>query len=158
MAKRTGPDCQPSAAAPLHAVGHAWTRADARDKVRGSAVYLEDLRAAGMLYGRVHRSPRSHARILRIDTSKADALPGVVGVVTGAELPFLHGESLVDEPFLARDKVRYLGEAVAIVAAFDQATADAAACLVEVDYEDLPAVFDAVQAARPVAQLVLVFL
>jgi carbon-monoxide dehydrogenase large subunit len=138
----------------LTAVGRRWPRADAREKARGAALYLEDIRIAGMLYGRVVRSSCSHARIKRLDTSRAEALAGVAGVVTGAELPFLHGESLVDEPFLARDKVRYLGEAVAVVAAFDQATADEAARLVDVEYEELPAVLDTVEAARPGAPLV----
>ncbi len=136
------------------AVGQRWPRADARDKVRGAALYLEDLHVAGMLYGRVHRSPHPHARIRRVDASRAEALPGVVGVVTGAELPFLHGESLVDEPFLARDKVRYLGEAVAVVAALDEATAAEAIRLIAVEYDPLPAVLDAVQATRPGAPLV----
>ncbi len=135
-------------------VGQGWPRADAREKVRGAALYLEDLHVAGMLHGRIHRSPHAHARILRVDTSRAEALPGVIGVVTGAELPFLHGESLVDEPFLARDKVRYRGEAVAVVAALDEATADEAIRLIEVEYEELPAVLDPVQAAAPGAPLV----
>ncbi len=135
-------------------VGHAWPRADARDKARGAALYLEDIRIAGMLYARVFRSPFAHARILRVDTSKAEAVPGVIAVVTGAELPFLHGESLVDEPFLAKDKVRYLGEAVAVVAALDQHTADAAVRLIHADFQELPAVFDPVEAAKPNAPIV----
>jgi carbon-monoxide dehydrogenase large subunit len=153
MAERGEPTA-PSTPADLEVVGHAWARADAREKVRGAALYLEDLRVAGMLYGRVCRSRHPHARIRRLDTARAEALPGVAGVVTGAELPFLHGESLVDEPFLARDKVRYLGEAVAVVAAFDQATADEAVQLIDVDYEELPAVLDVEEAVRPGAPLV----
>lgn len=154
MADRAESVTPRSAADEFTVVGGRWDRADAREKVRGAALYIEDIRIAGMLYGRVHRSAHPHAVIKRIDTSKAESLPGVAGVVTGAELPFLHGESLVDEPFLARDKVRYLGEAVAVVAAFDQASADEAVRLIEVEYEVLPAVFDAVQAAQPGAPLV----
>ncbi len=138
----------------LDTVGHAWPRADARDKVRGAALYLEDVRISGMLYGRVYRSPHPHARILRVDTSRAEALSGVIGIVTGAELPFLHGESLVDEPFLARDKVRYVGEAVAVVAALDQQTADEAVRLIDVEFEELPAVYDALTASQPGAPIV----
>ncbi len=137
----------------LGTVGHAWPRADAREKVRGAALYLEDIRISGMLYARVARSPYAHARILGTDTSKAEAVPGVIAVVTGAELPFLHGESLVDEPFLARDKVRYIGEAVAVVAALDQRTADEAVRLIEVQYEELPAIFDPIAAAQPGAPI-----
>ncbi len=66
----------------LTVVGQPWPRADAREKARGAALYLEDVRIAGMLYGRVYRSPYSHARIRRIDLSKAEALPGVIAVVT----------------------------------------------------------------------------
>jgi carbon-monoxide dehydrogenase large subunit len=91
---------------------------------------------------------------LGIDTSRAENLPGVKGVVTGSDLPFLHGESFCDEPFLARDKVRYRGEGVAAVAAVDEETARRAVELIEVEYEELPAVFDAVEAARPEAPLI----
>ena len=135
-------------------IGHSPAGLDAIDKVRGTAVYIEDIKPAGMLYGKVCRSRVPHARIVRIDTSKAEALPGVMAVVTGAEIPFNHGESLVDEPFLARDKVRYLGEAVAVVAAMDETTAQRAAALIEVEYETLPATFDAVEASQPGAPLV----
>ncbi|NIW09114.1 MAG: hypothetical protein GWN33_00360, partial [Gammaproteobacteria bacterium] len=109
-------------------------------KVTGRAVYIEDIQLRGMLYGKVLRSKYAHARIVSIDTSRAEKLPGVKGVVTGADLPFLHGESLVDEPFLAREKVRYLGEGLVAVAALDEGTAEEALELIEVDYEELPAV------------------
>ncbi len=141
-------------AAALDSVGRGWPRTEAREKVRGAALFIEDIHVSGMLSGRVYRSPMAHARIVRVDTSRAEALEGVVAVVTGAELPFLHGESLVDEPFLARDKVRYIGEAVAVVAALDQATADRAVQLIDAEYEELPAVFDPVEGARPGAPLV----
>src|SRR5512140_582334 len=103
--------------ADLTYVGKRALRDDAREKVTGAALFLEDMKLAGMLHGKALRSRYAHARIVRIDTSAAEKLPGVRGIVTGAELPFLHGESLHDEPLLARDRVRYLGEAVAAVAA-----------------------------------------
>jgi carbon-monoxide dehydrogenase large subunit len=135
-------------------VGVSWPRADARDKVRGAALYLEDLAFKGMLFGKVLRSRHPHARILGIDTSRARAHPGVLAVVTGADLPFTHGESLVDEPFLARDKVRHVGEAVAAVAAETEEAADAALALIEVDYAPLPAVFEVPDALKPGAVLI----
>lgn len=135
-------------------VGTSSIRVDARDKVLGKAVYIDDIKLTGMLYGKVLRSKYPHARILRIDTSKAEKLPGVKGVVTGKDLPFLHGESLIDEPFIARDKVRYTGEAVAAVAAVDIATAENALELIEVEYEELPALFDPVEGVKPGATLV----
>jgi CO/xanthine dehydrogenase Mo-binding subunit len=134
-------------------IGTSPARLDARDKVRGLALYLDDLELPGMLYGRVLRSPVAHGRLVHVDTARARRLIGVRAVVTGAELPFLHGESLVDEPFLARDRVRYKGEAVAAVAAVDEETADEALDLIRVEYEELPAVFDPVEAAQPEAPL-----
>jgi carbon-monoxide dehydrogenase large subunit len=130
-------------------VGCSVPRVDARQKVSGRAIYMEDIRLAGMLYGKMLRSTRAHAKILSIDTSEASRLPGVIGVVTGDELDYLHGESLTDEPCLARGKVRYIGEAVAGVAAIDELTAERAVALIKVEYEELPTVFDPVKAARP---------
>lgn len=138
----------------LDVVGRSVPRDDARDKVRGAAIYLEDMKLQGMLYGKILRSRCSHARVLRVDVSRAEALPGVRGVVTGLELPYLHGESLVDEPFLARDKVRYVGEAVAAVAAVDEETAEEAIGLIRVEYEELSPLVDVLEATRPGAPLV----
>ena len=140
--------------ATLEYVGNSATRVDARDKVTGKAVYIGDIRLAGMLYGKILRSRYPHARIVSIDTSAAEKLPGVKGVVTGADLPFLHGESLMDEPFLARDKVRYTGEGVAGVAAVDEATAENALELIRVEYEELPAVFDPLESVKPDAPMI----
>ncbi len=139
---------------PLEFVGTSSVRVDARDKVMGKATYIDDLRLPGMLYGKVLRSRYAHARILSIDASQAEKLLGVKAVVTGRDLDFLHGESLMDEPFLARDKVRYTGEGVAAVAAVDVATAENALELIQVEYEELPAVFDPVEAAKPGAPLI----
>jgi carbon-monoxide dehydrogenase large subunit len=106
-----------------------------------------------MLYGRVLRSVHPHARLLRVDVSRARRLGGVSAVITGEDMPFLHGESCVDEPFLARERVRYKGEAVAAVAAVDEETAEEALDLIDVEYEELPAVFDPVRACEPGAPL-----
>jgi carbon-monoxide dehydrogenase large subunit len=108
----------------------------------------------GMLYGRVLRSRLPHARILTVDTSRAEKLPGVVAVVTGKELPFLGGDSLYDQPFLAQDKVRFAGEPVAAVTAVDDATAEEAIGLIEVEYEPLPNVLDPIEAMKPESTLV----
>src|SRR6266542_726751 len=134
-------------------VGKSHPRLDARDKVTGNALYLGDLKFNGMLYGKVLRSKHAHARILSIDKSRAEKLPGVKGVVTGADLSFVHGESLWDEHFLARDKVRYKGEAVAAVAAVNEETAEEALELISIEYEELAPVFDLMEAIKPGASL-----
>ncbi len=137
----------------LSVVGQSVVRLDARDKVRGIATFVDDLQFPGMLYGRVLRSAHPHARLLRVDLSRARRLPGVKVAIAGDDMPFLHGESCVDEPFLARDRVRYKGEAVAAVAALDEETAEEALDLIEVEYAELPAVFDPVRAVEPGAPL-----
>ena len=134
-------------------VGKSVTRVDARDKVTGVATYIVDMKFTGMLHGKVLRSKYPHARIVSIDTSKAKRLPGVRVVITGKDMPFLHGESLHDEPFLAVGKVRYMGEGVAAAAAVDEETAEEALDLIEVEYEELPAVFDPRDALKPGAPL-----
>ena len=121
-------------------VGRSIDRKDAADKVTGRAVYVHDLTFPGMLYGKVLHSPHAHAEIIAIDTSAAEALPGVRAVLTGQQLPYLLGLYMVDKPILARRKVRYQGEAVAAVAADDLATAELAVSLIKVEYRPLPAV------------------
>ena len=135
-------------------IGDPVVRVDSAAKVTGQAAYAADLSFAGMLYGKVLGSPFAHARIKRVSTEKARALPGVRAVVTGKDFPHLHGECIINIPFLAMDKVRYIGEPVVAVAAEDIATAEYALRLVEVEYEELPAVFDAEEALRPGAPLV----
>ncbi len=135
-------------------VGRSPIRVDAKDKVTGRAIYIDDMKFPGMLHGKVLRAKYPHARILSINTSRAEAVSGVKGVVTGADLPFLHGGAIFDEPFLARDKVRYIGEGVAAVAALNEETAEKAMGLIEVEYEELPALFDPVEAANPGAPLI----
>jgi len=128
-------------------IGASLPRPDARDKVTGRALYTDDLTMPGLLHGALLRSPLPHARIRRIDTSKARALQGVKDVVTGADTPQVHYGNwrLVpesqDELPLAVDKVRFVGDEVAAVCAIDRETAERALELIDVEYEELPAVF-----------------
>jgi CO/xanthine dehydrogenase Mo-binding subunit len=108
-----------------------------------------------MLWGKVLRSPFPHARIVHIDTSGALKLPGVHAVLTGRDLGgMLVGRTLRDTPLLAQEKVRFVGEKVAAVAADDVDTAEEALTLIEVEYAELPAIFDPVQAMQPEAPVV----
>jgi len=124
---------------------------DAGEKVRGSAQFTDDLVFPGMLHGRILRSPYPHAKILHIDTSRAQKLSGVKGIITGSDIPDrMYGivPMAKDEYALARHKVRYIGDAVAAVCAFDPATAEEALELIRVEYEELPAVFDPMEAVK----------
>ncbi len=125
-------------------IGKPTVRYDGVARVTGQAQYADDLRLPGMLVGRILRSPHAHARIRSIDTSKAEALPGVKAVATGLDTPVTYGILPVseDEYALAVDKVRFVGDEVAAVAAVDDETAVRALSLIEVDYEVLPAIFD----------------
>ena len=130
-------------------------RIDGVEKVTGAARYAADVCRPGMLWAKVLRSPLPHARILRIETSAARALPGVHAVLTAEDLPDQRvGRSMRDMPVLARGKVRFIGEKVAAVAAESRETADEALGLIDVEYEELPAVFDPVEAMRPDAPLI----
>jgi CO/xanthine dehydrogenase Mo-binding subunit len=117
---------------------------DGPDKVTGAARYTFDVSLPGMLHAKVLRSPYPHARIRSIDTSRAEALLGVVAVVTGADVVPLpdpyYGVAIRDQPVVSIDKVRYVGDMVAAVAAIDEETAYRALALIEVQYEKLPAV------------------
>jgi carbon-monoxide dehydrogenase large subunit len=125
------------------------------EKVTGSATFADDMQfGPGLYYGRLARSPHAHALIKDIDASKALALPGVKAVVTGAEVQSNIGLYLIDRPIFARDRVRYVGEPVAGVVASSEEIAEEAAQLIEVDYEELPAVFDPVEGAQPDAPLI----
>jgi CO/xanthine dehydrogenase Mo-binding subunit len=136
-------------------VGKSVPRIDAYEKVTGSAVYADDMQfGPGLYYGRLVRSPHAHALIKRIDASKALALPGVKAVVTGADTPKNIGLYLIDRPIFARDRARYVGEPVAGVVATSEEVAIAAAELVEVEYEELEAVFDPYLGAQPGAPLI----
>src|SRR6266481_779181 len=123
-------------------IGAPLPKVDAYAKVTGRALFADDIMLPRMLYGRLLRSPYPHARILSIDTSRALALPGVLAVITGADLPQKFGilPSSQDEYALAIDKVRYVGDPVAAVAALDPDILDEAIKLIEVEYEVLPAI------------------
>lgn len=135
-------------------IGVSKPRVDVREKVTGAAIFTDDIQfGAGLLYARVKRSPHPHAIIKRIDTSKAKALPGVKVVVTGEDFPHRTGLYLKDRYIFARDRVRFVGEPVAGVAAISEEIAQKAADLIEVEYEILPGVHDPVYGASPEAPL-----
>ena len=138
----------------LDYVGHPVLRMDAPEKVTGQAVYTVDTVLPGMLHGAVKRSEIPHGRILRIDADKARVMPGVRAVVCGGDFLYRFGPMIKDQTFLAVDKVRYVGEPVAAVAAETEAIAREAAGKIVVEYEALPAVFDLREAAREGAPLV----
>ena len=98
-------------------VGKWISRVDGYDKVTGHAIYGFDVDLPGMLFGEALRSPFAHAKIMEIDVSEARRFPGVKAIVTGKDFPFTFGASVRDQPFLAIDRVRYVGEPVAAVAA-----------------------------------------
>jgi CO/xanthine dehydrogenase Mo-binding subunit len=130
-------------------VGQPIGRVDGVEKVSGEARYAGDVTLPGLCWGKVLRSPLPHARILSIDPSKARALPGVLAVLTAHELPnILVGRRMFDMPMLARERVRFIGEKVAVVAALDPDMAEEALALIDVEYEDLPSVFDSAAAIR----------
>jgi CO/xanthine dehydrogenase Mo-binding subunit len=125
-------------------VNHSLPRRDGRVKVSGRAQYVADLRLIGMAYAKVLRSPYAHAKILSIDTSRAEAHPGVYCVLTGDNLEGInpyYGHAVKDHPLLAIEKVRYAGEPVAAVVAVDERTAFEALEFIDVKYEELKAVF-----------------
>jgi CO/xanthine dehydrogenase Mo-binding subunit len=133
---------------------------DAVARVTGTIEYALDVALPGMLHGRALRSPHAHARVLRVDATPAEALPGVVAVVTGADfspdgpVEPRFGLFLRDQPVVAIDKVRHVGDPVAAVAAEDEETAEAGLALIEVEYEPLPAVLDVEEALADGAPLV----
>lgn len=130
-------------------------RIDGDLKVTGAMRYAADVPIDGVLHAAALRSPHPHARIVSIDTSRARSLPGVHGVLTGADVPgVLYGRSLRDAPLLAVGKVRYIGETVAVVAADTLRQAADALAAIHVEYEPLPAVLDVEEAIRPGAAVV----
>jgi CO/xanthine dehydrogenase Mo-binding subunit len=132
-------------------VGRSVKRLEARQKVTGRAEYVHNMRLPGMLYGKIFRSTVPHGRIKSIDTSAARAVPGVHSVVTADDVrtvipdPY-YGPAFHDQPILAIDKVRFVGEPVAVVLAADPHVAEEAAQLIVAEYEELPPVFDEVEA------------
>ena len=135
-------------------VGKPLPRVDGIKKLSGQAKYTVDIVLPDMLYAKILRSPHPHAKILSIDTSKAERLPGVEAVITGKDtLGIRYG--FVDTPSfpaeerpLAEDKVRFIGESVVAVAAVDPDTAEDALDLIEVEYDPLPGVFDPEEAIK----------
>ncbi len=139
------------------ASGERWhVRPDGPAKIAGRLTYLTDVRDEDMLVGRILRAGIPHARIVHIDTSRAEALAGVVAVVTHRDVKGSNGFGIVvqDQPAMCFDKVRYVGDAVAAVAAVDAATAARAIDLIRVRYEPLPVVSDAEAALTPGAEAV----
>lgn len=138
-------------------IGKRMPRVDSRAKVMGKAKYTADLKLPGMLVGKIKRSPYAHARIINIDTSKAEALPGVKSVITGKDtegvkwgvFPYTR-----DQQFIQTEKARYIGDEVAGVAAVDEETALRALDLIKVEYEELPAVFDPMAAMAADTELI----
>ncbi|MBO0679091.1 xanthine dehydrogenase family protein [Mycolicibacterium sp. S2-37] len=144
-------------------VGESPAHHDFINKVRGTLLYAADWSLPGMLHGKIVRSDMASARIVRIDTSAAERLEGVEAVLTAADVPHNAvvehasgglGELTVEQPVLAADRVRYVGEPIAVVAAVDPETAAEAADLVEVEYEPLPGVFSPQDALADGAPLV----
>jgi len=132
-------------------IGRSLPRTDGRAKVTGTAEYIYNLRLPGMLYAKLCRSAVPHGRILRVDTAVAASTPGVVRVITAADIreviaePY-YGPAFHDQPILAEGKVRHVGEPVAAAIATDLHLAETAAQAVEIEYEPLAAVFDEVEA------------
>src|ERR1700733_2963524 len=136
---------------PGRQIGRSLPRLEARDKVTGRTEYVHNLRLPGMLYGKIFRSTVAHGRIRSIDARAAPAHAGVAHVITGEDVrkviprPF-YGPAFHDQPVLALDKVHYVGEPVAVVLATDPYVAEEAVQLISADYDELPAVFDEVEA------------
>jgi 4-hydroxybenzoyl-CoA reductase subunit alpha len=153
---KTPPTEVPPGEGELSVIGKALPKVDADAKVRGRQRYADDLRLPRMLVGKLLRSTRSHAIIRSIDVSRALELPGVHAVLTGASLPVPYGILPVsqDEHALALEKVRYVGEPVAAVAAVDEETAERALGLIAVEYEDLPAAMSMTDALAPDTPLI----
>lgn len=143
-------------------VGTSPRKVDGVDKVTGAARYTADVYLPGMLYGKIKRSPHPHARIISIDTSKARALAGVKAVLTVDDVPrVLHAgapapriQAHVEDQYILDEKVRHVGDGVAVVAAISETIADEALDLITVEYELLPAVFTVQEAMAPGAPLI----
>src|SRR5215471_12127148 len=137
-------------------IGKPTAMVDAAKKTTGAGKYADDLSLPGMLVGKILHSPYPHARIKKIDTSRAEKLDGVVAVVTGKDAPTPFGILPVghDEHALALDKVRYVGDNVACVAAVSEAIAEKALELIDVEYELLPAYFDPEESMKAETNLI----
>ena len=136
---------------PVKSIGERAPLVDGPEKVTGRAKYAADYRSPGALVGRILRSPVAHANVIEVDTSAAQALPGVEAVVTGQDCDQTYGvlPIAMNEYPLVRERVRYRGEPVAAVAAVDVETAQKALDLIEFRYEELPAYYTAEKARAP---------
>ena len=139
----------------LNTVGKSITRVDGRPKVMGQTIYSTDFYLENMLHAKVLYSDRPRARIVSIDTGRARELPGVAAVLTGDDVPDIrYGQFLADKIILAKGEVKYAGEHVAAVAAETEAIAEKAVRLIEVTYEDLPAILSTEEALAAGAPMV----
>ncbi len=145
----------PSVKKPLNAISRPLPRPDAADKVTGRGIYADDLYVEGMLHAKALRSKYPHARLKKVEVSKAKALPGVVTVLTADDVPGRKdcGVHEIDWPVLCYDKVRYVGDAIALVVADSEDIAEQALGLIEVVYEPLPVVTGPKEAAQPDAPI-----
>ena len=134
-------------------IGTPARQVDAFEKVVGRATFAADISFPRMLHAVVVRSPIAHGLIRKIDVSRARAVKGVRAIVSGSDVPYRYNLPLRDQPFLAIERVRYVGEPVVAIAAEDEDAARQAAALVNIDYAPLPAVFDPAQAMAPGAPL-----
>ena len=135
-------------------IGQPVGRADGPEKVTGAGKYSIDVVPPGTLWCKVLRSPYAHARIVSIDASAALALPGVHAVITGKDVEGQRwGKTIQDEPIIAWDRALYIGDKVAAVAADDEETADTALSLIDVEYEELPAIVTIAESRAPDAPI-----
>lgn len=140
----------------LKVVGKPVRRADGLEKITGSAIFAYDMELPRMLYGKIHRSRFPHAEIVRIDIERAQKVPGVRTILMGSDVSDgLRGRGLLDTPILAQGRVRYVGEPVAAVAAESLEAAEEACDLIEVEYKELPAVFDPEKAMEKDPEVVI---
>ena len=138
----------------LSFVGTEAPRPDAPEKVAGKAIYIHDLTRPNMLYGKIKYSEHAHAKILNVDTTRAERLPGVRAVITGYNTPEIRFGFIKDNHILKRGKVRQFRDEVAAVAATDPEIAEEAVSLIKIEYEELPAVFDPEEALKAGAPLI----
>jgi carbon-monoxide dehydrogenase large subunit len=135
-------------------VGTSVRQVDALEKAVGRAIFTGDISLPRMLHAAIVRSPAAHAVLRKIDVTRAQGVKGVRAVVCGRDVPYRYNLPLRDQPFLAIDRVRYVGEPVVAIAAEDADAAHEAAGLVKIDYDELPALFDPPQAMASGAPLI----
>ncbi len=133
------------------AIGESIPMLDSVARVTGAVEYAVNLRLPNMLVGKIVRSRVPHARLVKVNVSAAERVPGVIGILTGKDWATPYGVGIKDQTVVATDRVRFVGEPVAAIAAETTDAAEEAASLVEIEYEELPAVFNALEAIQPVA-------